>query len=74
VLAEPPQVAWPALLVVQYLVLLLFSGSILLESRLWAMLFAVFAIDAGLRAGREPAETTSVSLAPEPAVARGRAG
>jgi O-antigen ligase len=74
VLAEPPTIAWPALLVVQYLVALLFSGSILLESRMWAMLFALFAIDAGLRAARTSAAVAPSHAAVAAAFAGGRAG
>jgi O-antigen ligase len=52
VLLADARTAWPALLLLQYLIALMFSGSILLDGRFWAMLFAVLAIDAGLRAAR----------------------
>jgi len=56
VLLADARVAWPALLLLQYLIALMFSGSILLDGRFWAMLFAVVAIDTGLRASsaRQP--------------------
>jgi len=52
VLLADARVAWPALLLLQYLIGLMFSGSLLLDGRFWAMLFAVLAIDAGMSGAR----------------------
>lgn len=52
VLLADARTAWPALLLLQYVIALMFSGSILLDGRFWGMLFAVLAIDVGLRASR----------------------
>ena len=52
VLLADTRTAWPALLLLQYVIALMFSGSILLDGRFWGMLFAVLAIDVGLRASR----------------------
>lgn len=67
VLRSDVRLTWPALLLLQYLIALMFSGSLLLEGRMWAMLFAVLAIDAGLR--RERAQWRASST-PTHALAR----
>jgi O-antigen ligase len=50
--AAGPALEWPVLLLMQFTIALMFSGSILLEGRFWALLFAVLAIDAARRAGQ----------------------
>jgi len=73
VLLADARTAWPALLLLQYLIALMFSGSILLDGRFWAMLFAVLAIDAGLRAA-QPARVAAPAGEPvQPRVLESRA-
>jgi uncharacterized membrane protein len=69
-----PRVAWPAMLLLQFVVHLTFSGSLLLEGRFWAMLFAVLAVDAARRtwvtAGAGPGRAESVAPPMRPGYAR----
>lgn len=50
--AASPALEWPVLLLGQFTIALMFSGSILLEGRFWALVLAVLAIDAARRAGQ----------------------
>lgn len=70
VLLADARTAWPGLLLLQYLIALMFSGSILLDGRFWAMLFAVLAIDAGLRPAH-PARAVAMAGTPVQPLATG---